>query len=93
MLRIGIHLNPEPEQSAQSRDLLTRIIETIEIALVLGNTPCYFLVINLGMVPTNQLLGIFDIFSYWLLGQNMLSCGESSADILGLADDRKSGMK
>ena len=92
-LRIEINHDPEPEQSSQPRNLLACIVETIEIALVLGNTPCYFLVINVGVVPINQLLSILDIFSYWLLGQNMLSCAESSADILRLVDDRKSGMK
>lgn len=42
--------------------LLPRILEAVEVAKVLSNTPRYLLAVNVGIVPIDQLLSVFDIF-------------------------------
>lgn len=64
------------------------ILEGVEEAEVLGDGEDGALgLLDVGIVPLEELGGCFDVFRDWFLGEDVLPCGEGFLDICWLDGD------
>lgn len=75
--------------SAQLLHLLSSVQKFPEVAIILCNCPRDRAGINIGLVPFYKVLGGCKVFSYGLLGENMLPSEESFLDELRLDQNRE----
>ena len=63
----GVYLHPKAKQSPSPVHLLPRILEAVKVAEVLCHTPSHPFIVMILVIPSRQLLGIFEILCDWLL--------------------------
>jgi len=63
------------------------VVEAFQISEVLGDSPDELCAVDVGVVPLDELLSVFEVLCDGLFGEHVLACGKCTPDVVWLIED------